>query len=86
MLTVEFGRFTRVLKLVDGPDTIEGKGRATFLPTVGAMTDADAKGLAANGNLYLPAKAFARKYRHVCSQPVLHTAPVLHNCSMMMTP
>jgi hypothetical protein len=44
VLTVEFGRFTHVFKLVGGPDSIEGKGRTAFLPAVGAVVDADAKG------------------------------------------
>ena len=64
MLTVEFGRFTHVFKLVGGPDSIEGKGRTAFLPSVGAVADADAKGFTANGNLHLPAKAFSRKHFH----------------------
>ena len=64
MLTAEFGRFTHVLELVGGPDRIEGKGRTAFLPAVGAVADADAKGFTANGNPHLPAKAFSRKLRH----------------------
>jgi len=83
VLTVEFGRFTCVLKLVGGPDTIEGKSRATFLPAVGAMADADAKGFTANGNLHLPAKAFSGKYRHVCHPSCLmsiaNAAQLLHD-------
>jgi hypothetical protein len=61
---MKFGRFTHVFKLVDGPDSIEGKGRTAFLPAVGAVADADAKGFTANGNLHLPAKAFSRMHRH----------------------
>ena len=64
MSTVEFGRFTHVLELVGGPDSIEGKGRPAFLPAVAAVADADAKGFTANGNLHLPAKALSRKLRH----------------------
>jgi uncharacterized protein (DUF924 family) len=62
--TAEFGGLTDVFKLVGGPDPVEGEGRATFLPAVGAVADADAKGFSANGDLYLPAKAFSRKHRH----------------------
>ena len=70
MSTMEFGRFTNVFKLGGGPYSVEGKGRTAFLPAVGAVADADAKGFTTNGNLHLPAKAFSRKHGHGLTYPV----------------
>lgn len=61
MLFAELGRFTHLFELVGGPDSIESEGRTAFLAAVGAVADADAKGLTANGNLHLPAKAIFPK-------------------------
>lgn len=50
--------FAHMFKLIGGPESIEGKSRTAFLSAISAVANADAKGFSANGNLYLPKKAF----------------------------